>query len=98
MNTYTIGQATRLSAAFTETPGGSPADPTTVTLYVRTPDRALSTHVYGVDGNVIKDSTGIYHYDFTPAEPGTHAYRWEGVGAVTDAAEVQFFVPQSKVL
>ncbi len=70
---------------------GAPADPTTVRLRWRRHD-TVTTWVYGVDGQVVKDSTGVYHADIPVTEPGTHYFRWEGEGAIVTAEESTFFV------
>lgn len=94
---YPLGQAVRLSAYF-ENASGVAADPTTVTfsfgLVVANPppDPTATVAVFGIDVNVIKDSTGRYHYDFVPAAPGVYKTRVVGTGTVAAAATGAFRV------
>jgi hypothetical protein len=94
---YTIGDQSRLSAAFA-TAAGAAVDPTVVTLKIKAPPptSTVTTHVYGTDANVIKDSTGNYHYDVTLSQSGTYRYRWEGTGAAICADEGSLNVNRSK--
>ena len=88
---YELGQAVRLAAYF-ENASGVAADPTGVTFSfgVRSqsppPDPTATNAVFGVDAAVIKDSTGRYHYDFTPSTPGIYTIRVVGTGAVAAVA------------
>ena len=97
---YEFGQKVRLSAYF-ENDAGVPADPTTVTftfgvrLVNPPPDPTASDHVYLTDVAVIRDSTGRYHYDFTPATPGNYVLRVTGTGTVAAVAVSYFRVRSS---
>jgi hypothetical protein len=70
-------------------------DPSTVTLKIRTPSGTESSHVYGTDVNVIKDSTGKYHYVLTLDAKGDWYQRWIGTGAVVTAGEKVLRVQRS---
>lgn len=41
---------------------------------------------------LVNDSTGVYHADFTPTEPGLHQVRFVGTGAVATAQQDAFIV------
>lgn len=68
---------------------GTAADPTTVTLRWHRHGEADTVWTVQV-GQVVKDSTGVYHADILVTEPGLHYFRWEGTGAVVAAAEGTF--------
>ena len=85
----------RLSAQFRDF-NEDLTDPDTVTLKLRTPAGAETSHVYGVDGNVIKDGTGLYHYDLDFTVSGQYAYRWVGDGTLWAAAENVLKVRESR--
>jgi hypothetical protein len=89
-NTYDIGDAARISAAFTNAAG--PVDPTTIVLTVRTPDGAHTTYTYGTDVALVKDSTGNYHVDLAITQVGTVRYRWVSTGTGAAAEEGRFDV------
>jgi len=82
----------------TTTPGfmnaaGTLTDPTAVHLEwgyatsASAPATSVTKWVYGVDSQIVKESTGLYHADIPLARSGRLRYRWEGTGAVTAAAE-----------
>lgn len=96
MNVYDLDCKIRLSAAFIDAVNDTPADPTSVTLYVKTPDGSVTTYTYPDD--VSKDSVGNYHYDFSTSQIGKHYYRYKGTGAVEFAGEVEFRVEKSQVV
>lgn len=91
-NIYDIGDRIRLSVAFTS--AGTATDPTTITCKVKEPDGTITTATYAL-AEVVKDSTGNYHYDFTPDQEGKHYYRFEGAGALIAAAESDFMIRDS---
>jgi len=74
---------------------GSPADPTAVSLIWRKRGGPPTTWVYGVDAEVVKDGTGVYHADIPVPSAGTFYFRWVGTGAVA-AAEENSFVSTTK--
>ena len=74
-----------------------PADPTTVTLTIKQPDSSLLTYTY-MSGDVIKEDTGEYYFDFTITQSGNHYYYYEGEGAAAAAEETFFQVNASEVL
>jgi len=77
-------------AGFTNA-AGALADPTTVRLKWRRFD-AVTTWTYGVDSQVVKDSTGVYHADIPVVDVGTHYLRGEGTGSIVAVEEGSFFV------
>jgi uncharacterized protein YfaS (alpha-2-macroglobulin family) len=90
-NYYHQGDVARLSAAFADE-GGTAADPDDVILKVETPDGTETTYTIG---DLVKDSTGAYHYDLPVDDPGRHWYRFEGTGIVQAASEAEFSVRRS---
>lgn len=88
---YDIGDQAVTRAAFT-TSAGAAVDPTLVRVFLRLPDGTESILTYGVDGAVIKDSVGNYHYDWSLTVEGSHCYRWVGTGAAVAAGEKTFRV------
>jgi len=93
-----IGDTIRLEGSFEDEDEES-ADPTTTTLIIKVPppeSGAETSYVYGVDVNVIKDSTGEFYYDYYITNaPGEYTYRWFGVGAVAQAGERKFKVRET---
>ena len=75
---------------------GTAGDPTTVTLKVKDPTGTVTTYTYA-GAQVVKDSTGNYHYDLTPAIAGKWYYEWVGTGAVPAQSESYFVVVPSQV-
>ncbi len=92
-NLYTIGQLVRVTGTFTNVAGAA-ADPTTIKFKYLTP-AAKTSLVYGTDGALVKDSTGVYHVDLTLDKEGKWRYRFEGTGALIAAGEGEFQVANS---
>lgn len=90
--TYYVGSKARLTVRFFDILGVTPTDPTTIAIKVRKADGSEASHVYSVDVNVVKESTGVYHYDQTLDQEGIWFYRGTGTGAVVAAAEKKLTV------
>lgn len=100
-NLYSTGADVRVSVAFTDI-NNQPGDPTTITLRVRDPLGNITVSVFAAS-NIVKDSTGNYHFDVTlpltsAAAAGAWYYRWEGTGSVTATSEGEFLVQPSKIV
>lgn len=94
-NTYDIGDVVRCAVAFTNA-AGTAVDPTTVKFRIRKPDRSIDFYTYGVDAEVIKDSTGNYHMDILIDQSGTWYYRMEGITTNRGAGETSLIIRRSK--
>ena len=80
MGAYYAGNKVRISVAFTDSTG-APTDPGAVSLKYGFSVQAVTVQTYN-PGNVIKDSTGNYHYDFdTTGLNGKLLYEWIATGA-----------------
>lgn len=90
MATINTGDVVRISASFTN-PGGTLADPTSISLFIRANDDE-DTFVMGAS-DMVNDSVGLYHYDYAvPSGSMVKVeYRWAGTGAVTAAEEGMFY-------
>ena len=64
-------------------------------LRITQPDANIVTHY---PGDIIKDSTGNYHFDLSISESGDWYYRYEGTGAVQAAIEPLFDGYRSNIL
>jgi uncharacterized protein YfaS (alpha-2-macroglobulin family) len=80
---YDRGDRVRTFAVFRDH-DGELADPTEVTLRVRTPSGEIE--IIG-DDDITQDSVGNYHHDIDIDESGAWFYRWEGTGALVAAGE-----------
>lgn len=84
MTTYQLGETIKFTATITDTAGDA-ADPTTTTISIRSPDRAMAV----TDQAMTKAATGLYTYKYTiPAEPdgieGTYTVKVETTGSESD--------------
>ena len=93
---YDIQDIARLTGTFTDI-SSNYIDPTTVTCFVETPDNNVQSFTYS-SGSVVKQSTGIYYYDFTITMSGIHTYRFEGTGVCQAGAETAFTVRPSAII
>lgn len=67
-------------------------DPTTITVYLRHPDQAGETFVYGTDGEVTKSSTGVYVFTYRVTKSGTYYGAFVGTGALESTGRWQWDV------
>lgn len=80
-NQYQIGDTVRMSVEWTVVETGAFFDPTTTRVIVKEPDGTETAWNYPVDPEVVKDSAGHYHLDFTTDQDGTHRYVIRGLNA-----------------
>lgn len=62
-------------------------DPTTLKIEITSPQGSVTTYIYGTDAELVKDSTGTYHADYTIPGPGwMWTWKWiaTGTGAGAD--------------
>ena len=81
------GQVARICSQVTDITGAL-ADPTSIILKVRTPDGIVTTYSTAL----VKDSTGVYHYDLALTQAGEHFIRWEATGVDQSAVQDTFYV------
>ncbi len=83
MTVHKIGNVRRLSITFySDANKTTPADPTTVVFKLQIPGSDVVEYTYGVNAEIVKDSTGAYHFDLSLTLEGTYSYSWHGTGAV----------------
>jgi hypothetical protein len=70
------------------------ADPSAVTLVVRTPAGVETTYVVAA-GQIVKDSVGVFHADIPLTASGRWNWKWVGTGVVAAVDEGAIFVDQS---
>lgn len=86
---FDVGDIVALSTTFKNS-GGTPTDPTTVTLTI-TPPSGSAVVVTG--GSLTHTpSTGVYSYNYTPSIAGVFRYKWVGTGTVVSTEGGQFEV------
>lgn len=90
-----LGTEIRFTETFTDLIAGTVADPTTVTLKFRDPN-GNETSVTYAGAQIVRDSVGVYHYDFTPPIPSKQGQawlaRWVATGAIVATDEIKFSV------
>ncbi len=91
--TRNLGGRETLKAEFTDA-DGAPADPTTITLTIRTPDDEVATKT-NVD--LTNLAVGTWTYPFLYAQAGWHFFKFDGDGAVEAAIEFERYVLRSNV-
>jgi hypothetical protein len=90
-NVYERGDDVRCTGSFANDAGVA-TDPTAVTFRIVPQLGTATTYTYGTDNQVVKESTGIYHVDYTPTVHGPHTYEFVGTGAVQRAVSRTFLV------
>lgn len=91
MDTYISNNLVRVSTLVTIAATGVPIDPTTISLYIITPDGKLADYT----SSIVHDSVGNYHYDYLPTQFGVHTYQWTGTGAAQVCDIEQFLVVET---
>jgi len=95
MDYFDKGDVIRLSAAFTNQ-SGIAVDPTAVVYKIRDPSGNTETLTYGVDSEVVQESSGNYYVDQDGDEAGLWWWRVEATGTGQCAEEASFRVNESE--
>jgi|SRR5882672_4345051 len=95
MNVYDLGDVVRSRVAFTNLASAA-VDPGGVQFKIKSPLGAVTTYVYPVDSQLVKDSTGNYHVDVDADRQGVWVVRWVGTGSNKSASESAFQVGESQ--
>lgn len=95
-NSYKFGSSVKVTALWSVSSVNT--DPTVVTLYFRDPKGVETSHVYGVDANVVKSAVGSYYYIKRCAVSGKWVYRWEGTGTAPAEDENYFNILPSEII
>ena len=110
MGSYIQGNEVTLFEQFLDQ-NDVPADPTTVTFYIRSAAGAVTAYVHGVDAEVVRQpndvegspyfgaTDGFYVCNLGPVSmAGKWPYRPEGSGAVVAANEYEFEIEPSSTI
>jgi hypothetical protein len=92
---YDVGDVIRCTGTFADEDGVA-VDPGALTAKYKKPDNTTVTLVYGVDGALVKLSTGIYYFDVDATMAGVWWYRFAATGSGKSADEKQFRVEASQ--
>jgi hypothetical protein len=87
---YNIGDAPRLAVAFTNYADVA-ADPTAIVFTCLEPDGVEVVFTHGTDAELVKDSVGNYHVDYTITKQGRHNFKFVGTGAVVSTQQSDFY-------
>jgi uncharacterized protein YfaS (alpha-2-macroglobulin family) len=77
---YLAGQVAHITMTFTTVATKALVDPATVALRVTDPTGALTVYTYA-GAQIVKDSTGVYHYDLPLPTAGLWRVAAVGTGA-----------------
>lgn len=77
---------------------GKLTDPDVLIFKMKEPDATTTAYTYGVDAEVVRDSVGVFHVNWTVAQAENHWSRFEASGNVGAAEELGFKARSSKVL
>lgn len=99
MNTYNLDTLIQLGNTFTEADGVTVIDPTTVLLFITTPDGAETEYTSTTAPAVMRVSEGVYSLQIQTTQAGPWIYNWQGTGTVEITTGDQYFqVNQSATL
>lgn len=74
------------------------ADPTALRLKLRNPSGVVTTYIFGVAPEVVKDAVGKYHANIVMNVAGNWSYRWESDAPNAGADEGRITVKKSIVI
>jgi hypothetical protein len=77
---YAVQTEVQLKATFTNRQTLQPIDPTTVTLTLTDPSGNQTVITVGGSG-IVRQSTGVYYYNWIGDVAGAWTVRWQGTGA-----------------
>lgn len=90
-NVYPLGQTVKVSTTFS-TAAGTPANPTTVVLTVRSPSGDATTPTPTNTG------TGIYEAILAPDEAGVWRYEFKGTTGTAVAVDASWFTVERRLV
>ncbi len=88
---YEKGDEVRCSGVFTNLSDVA-IDPTAVLFEVKSPGGVTTSYTYGVDAELVKNSTGNYHVLVDGNEVGRWFYRFHSTGNGQAADEGEFVI------
>ena len=95
-NAYDQKDLVRCTATWTNS-AGTKIDPTAVIFKFKfTLSGTITTYTYGVDAELVKEETGVYHVDIDANASGTWYYRFESTGTGQGADETHFIIHESE--
>jgi hypothetical protein len=95
MGLINIGDMVRVSSNFVDTANTS-TDPNTVVFKMKEPNNTVTTYTFGVNAQMVKESTGNYHVDWLVGASGFHVYNYRGNGVANAAEEASFMAVPSQ--
>lgn len=87
---FDTGDLKRLSWT-TKNTAGTLTDPTAMSVKVRLPDWALTSKSWPADAEVVRDSTGTFHYDLTFTLAGRYIVGLAATGALVEAERLELW-------
>lgn len=94
---YLPGEMVRIAVRIVDA-AGLVVDPGVLTLKTRLGAGAISTHVFGVGPDIVRDGVGMYYADLALPAAGVFAYRWESGPQYAGAAEGAINVQKSRFI
>lgn len=93
--TFTKGTQIRVTVTFND--GSSNVDPDNVFFKLIPPTGAsdMLSYQYGVDGELVKSTTGIYYVLVDGDVEGKYLYRFYSTGSAKAAVEGEFYIKET---
>lgn len=92
MSNFIVGDVARLSLSIADV-AGVPGDPSSLLLVIKSPGGGITTYT----SEIVKDSTGNYHFDLALDSSGSYGYRWQSLGANQGVIEGGIFVNPQRI-
>lgn len=97
VNLYNVGDQVRISGNLADS-GGTPVDPTGLTVVVQAPAGTQTAYVYGDDVFPVRVEAGEYYVDVTPDAAGEWVYQFRSTGTGQAMDEGVFLVEQPRIV
>lgn len=92
MPVFPLDQPVRLTLKTYSDPAQTTlADPTTLAIDVETPDGMVTTYTWA-GSQIVRDSLGTFHFDYTPVSAGQYLFHWKSTGTVATSQDGTFDV------
>jgi hypothetical protein len=90
------GTQRRLSVVLSDA-NQNPVDPTGLVFILTEPDRAVTTYTYGADPELVRDSVGVFHVQFTPTKRGLHDWSFTASGNIDATYSAEFIAEPTDI-
>jgi len=94
LSTFDVGEPVQLQAEIKV--DDVLTDPSSLQVQVKDPDGTVVSFTWPGDSEVVRDSVGLFRFDFPVLIAGRHVYRYNAIGLAEGVEEKSFLVKESE--